>query len=405
VSECDNVSALRNIIRPSVPAAELEAMRARLARLQAFRFISSVRTQGDEARSLAAAARRAGALDIAAGAVTIEAAVARANADLAASADYYREAAMLAGMAHDDTSLVRILISAASLEGPIRANFKSAFELIDYATPVAERLGGNAYARWNVMRVRGEVENRADRFKDAEEHYRQALAWLERIGNDPIDRAQLLLDLADCVGDQGRFDESLPLYREALAFYRATLGDDHIQTLTLRNNLALDVYESGKVAEAAELERGVVAGYEKRTDVLGLANALWTLGLFVEPNNLDEAEALYRRSLALYEKSVGRDLVDICYPLTGLGRVALARGRAAEAVPFLERALALQSAPELRDTPDRAETELALAKALARGPRALALATHARDVLQARPSGPTRAALVRQAEELVTRLR
>jgi len=97
-------------------------------------------------------------------------------------------------------------------------------------------------------------------------------------------------------------------------------------------------------------------------------------------------------------------MIDLCYPLTGLGRVALARGRPAEALPFLERALALQSAPELRDSPDRAETELALAQALGSGPRALARATHARDVLKARPSGPARAALVRKAEELVTRL-
>jgi tetratricopeptide (TPR) repeat protein len=405
LSECDNVNILRNILRSSAPKAQVDAMRTRLAHLRAFKFVSKIQFESEEARSLAEEALRTNSLDIAAGATQILAAASRARADFAAASRQYREAAMLAAMARDDLLLTHVLMHAAVLEGPVRANFDEAFRLIDYARSVMPRLPGNQHLQWELLSAVGQVEWRADRLKDAEEHYRQALAWMEHdTAVDPVDRAQLLLNLADTIGDQGRFEESSPLYHQSLEIYRGTLGNDHIQTLQLRNNLALDLWEAGKVDEAVDAEREVVAAYERRKDPMGLANALWTLGMFIEAGRLSEAESLYRRSLEIYEKVVGPDMLDLCYPLTGLGRVALARGRRDEAVRLLERALAVQNAPDVRESPDRAESELALAEALGSGPRALALATHARDVLTTRKAGVQRAALAEKATKLAAKL-
>jgi serine/threonine-protein kinase len=402
VADCDDVSALRNIVRPTAPPAQVAALRARLLKLQAFRFVSS-KSEGDEARALAEEARRAGAFDLAAGAMQTQAAVARGASDLATSSDYYRDAALLAAMARDDVLLAHILIYAAEQEGAIRSNFKKGLEILDEATSVVERVGDKRNVQWELLEARGRIEWNTDHLKDAEGHLRLALAAWERSSyRDPVDHAQILLSLADCLGDEGRFAESGPLYRQALALYHDTLGDDHLQTLTLRNNLALDVYESGNVAEAIEMERAVVAGYERQGDGIGLANALSTLGELVEADRLDEAESLYRRSIALYAKEEYR--FDLREPLTGMGRVELARGHPKVALGYLERALAMQNAPELLNSPDRGETELALARALGSGPRAVALATHARDVFKAHPVGVQRAKLLQEAEELVARL-
>ena len=90
-----------------------------------------------------------------------------------------------------------------------------------------------------------------------------------------------------------------------------------------------------------------------------------------------------RRALTVWETQVGSSHPYLGYPLTAIGRAALALARPKDAVAPLERALRLRETGEA-DAVLLAETRFALARALwdagADRARALALAMRARDV-------------------------
>ncbi len=114
----------------------------------------------------------------------------------------------------------------------------------------------------------------------------------------------------------------------------------------------------------------------------GLATDLVNLKRF------DEAQRLLDRAQAILEK-LGKDYPDLIYVLLIQGTLMLERGRPAEAIPPLDRALKL--------SPKRgalAEIQFTLARALwearpSERSRAVRLATEARDVLQRIGHSPT----------------
>jgi hypothetical protein len=85
--------------------------------------------------------------------------------------------------------------------------------------------------------------------------------------------------------------------------------------------------------------------------------------LRLHDGDLDAAEALHRRALAIREAKLGADHHDVAFSLLGLSRVALARKDAATAKPLCERALALFRAAD-PDPLDVAEATDLLGRAL-----------------------------------------
>jgi serine/threonine-protein kinase len=103
----------------------------------------------------------------------------------------------------------------------------------------------------------------------------------------------------------------------------------------------------------------------------GLGAVLRELGSY------EESRRHHERALAIQEKALGPTNPKAASSLLGLGELQLARGRPAEALSLLERALTLASVE------DRAEVQLALARALWDTrrdlPRARSLATQAQE--------------------------
>jgi tetratricopeptide (TPR) repeat protein/CHAT domain-containing protein len=105
-----------------------------------------------------------------------------------------------------------------------------------------------------------------------------------------------------------------------------------------------ELYAAGKYQEAAADAETLVTltgrrFAEGRTELAGalrrLANSREKLG------QSGEAETLYRRSLAIYEKAVGTDHPDVATTLAGLARLYRDQGRYGEAEPLLRRVLAM----------------------------------------------------------------
>jgi len=183
----------------------------------------------------------------------------------------------------------------------------------------------------------------------------RALASTERAqGRESLDVAFILHNMGVLLQDQGEATGALRLYERALEIREARLGPDAPLVADTLNNLA-----------NVRLQRG----------------------------DLDETERLQRRVLAIYERTLPPGHSEFGYPLVGLAAVDMARGRPAEAVVWLERALRVSQGEDVAVSlvgAVRFELARALWEEGRDRPRAAALAREAIAVYRAAPGTHTR---------------
>jgi eukaryotic-like serine/threonine-protein kinase len=179
------------------------------------------------------------------------------------------------------------------------------------------------------------------RFGEAETYLRRALAKRERIlGPDHVDVAETLIGFGTLWDSQGRPDRSLPYQERALRIYSAKTPGS-VSWALAQNNVGDALRKLGRYEEAVEHLRAGLEGTESRS---------------------------------------GAESFIVAALLDTLGSAYLDWGKADEAIPPLERAMAIrgqQAGPDLL-----ADTQFSLARALwitRRNPaRALSLAHQAR---------------------------
>jgi CHAT domain-containing protein/Tfp pilus assembly protein PilF len=109
---------------------------------------------------------------------------------------------------------------------------------------------------------------------------------------------------------------------------------------------------AGKYSEALPLAQGMVASLESDNG-RELAAALNNLGqVYAGQGRDDLAEPLYKRAIALMEKSLGLETPLISAELTNLAALYQRQGRFAEAEPLFKRALAVSEKGLSREHPD-----------------------------------------------------
>jgi len=165
-------------------------------------------------------------------------------------------------------------------------------------------------------------------YAGAEDAYRQALALPRSTGRElDLQRALVLGDLASTLQEQGRIDESVALFTEALELRRRILGDRHSLVAQVLLNLA-------------RTER--IRGHDAR--------------------GLD----LARQSLAIVEETEGPDHPHVAAILREIGRNLMKQGDSAAAEPHLRRALDLRTRSLPAQHPDLASAQISLAMCLFR---------------------------------------
>lgn len=111
--------------------------------------------------------------------------------------------------------------------------------------------------------------------------------------------------------------------------------------------------QAGKYAEALPLAQAMVASLEKANDGRELSAALNNLGQVHAGQGRDDlAEPVYKRAIALMEKSLGRDIGLIAPELNNLAALYQRQGRFTEAEPLFKRALAVSERSLSREHPD-----------------------------------------------------
>jgi tetratricopeptide (TPR) repeat protein len=188
---------------------------------------------------------------------------------------------------------------------------------------------------------------------------------------------------------EGNFAEAQPKFEAALAVFNKRRGPTDARSGWMARNLARVLVAQGKLVEAKPFAEQALAAHEKiAPDHPDVADDLLVMGrLRVAEGAPRDAVPLLERAVAIKDKAGG---TDVRLMLVDLGKAYLAAGRTADAVRVLERAEKLLEAT----TPpvDAADARVALARArgrdaerartLAAGARA-AFATAGRDKLVA----------------------
>ncbi|HEY2745287.1 MAG TPA: tetratricopeptide repeat protein, partial [Polyangia bacterium] len=183
-----------------------------------------------------------------------------------------------------------------------------------------------------------------------ERHYdlaHQALdvsqAALQRLGNPPDLDAFRLRKLASVLTNEGRHDESLATFQQALAVQKRS-GAGVFAEAELNMNMARAYTEAGKPQEALDAISRSCALYTQLfgPDYPMIGEAQLQTGFILRKlNRGDEAVAAMRRAVAAREASHGPDNPNVVEALVYLGDTLAWHGKPAEGVPVLERAIAV----------------------------------------------------------------
>ncbi len=160
-----------------------------------------------------------------------------------------------------------------------------------------------------------------------------------RFADQPASRARFQRTLGDIFVHLGLWDEAQPLLEESLALFETDAVASEVAAG--RRSLGILAWRAGRHQEAEELLGSALAlseGDDER--VATLLNDLAVL--LLDLHRLDEAEPLFRRSLAMREARYGRRHPDVAAVLGGLGFLLRVRERFDESEALQREALAIR---------------------------------------------------------------
>ncbi len=132
----------------------------------------------------------------------------------------------------------------------------------------------------------------------------------------------------------GKYSEAIPIARRLLELREKTLGQEHPNTATSLNNLALLYKAMGDYAKAEPLYQRALKIREKALgpEHPGTATTLDSLAaLYYATGHYAKAEPFYQRALKIKEKALGPDHPDTVTALSNLALLKLDCGEAKNA--------------------------------------------------------------------------
>jgi serine/threonine protein kinase/tetratricopeptide (TPR) repeat protein len=173
----------------------------------------------------------------------------------------------------------------------------------------------------------------------------QAAGKIERrLEAEPLVKASLLRTIGRTYTALGLYEQAEPQLRKALKVFRENLGDEHLEVIESLNDLGNLLGIKGALDEAESTLRQALAISEKR---LGPQNPM-TIKIKVnlaeqlgEHRDLDEATQLLEAALSARRARLGENHADVAETLDRLSKIALRRGRWAEADRYLTQSLGI----------------------------------------------------------------
>ncbi len=244
----------------------------------------------------------------------------------------------------------------------------------------ATQQGGRAPAGSDAAQIVARAEEALHRgqFGEAETLHHQVLAIHERtLGPEHPGTATSMSNLGRVLDLQGKYEDAEKIYRRALVVREKVLGGEHPDVATSLNNLAKVLQELGRDKQISVSE--------------SRARARVGAGLGI----VTEIEGMYRRALAIQDKSLGREHPSTALTLNNLGGVLALRGDFAQAEQMQRAALGTMEKVFGEQHPDTAAVLTSLSLALDRqGKIAEAEASFQRAVDISRKTGNPRNLLI-----------
>ncbi len=192
--------------------------------------------------------------------------------------------------------------------------------VLDLQGKFSETAGDGSADDANKLSARAQELAGRGQYQEAETlSYRVVAIHEKTLGKDHPTTATSLSNLGNVLYLQGKFKEAEAVHRRALAIREKVLGMDHPDTATSMNNLANVLQEQGKDE--------LLAPSEAR------AQAQFNLQAYTE------TESLFRKALAIQERTLGPDHPSTANTLNNLSTYLDRRGRTEEAEPLQRRAL------------------------------------------------------------------
>ena len=209
----------------------------------------------------------------------------------------------------------------------------------------ARELTGQPEVRAQMLDVVGQVYLRLGDYDEARRVFEEALTIRRQaVGDDHVDVAATLANLADALSGAGNYAAAVPPYRSALAIQRRKLGESHPATLETTYRLANTLHTAGDVRGAAPYfdawTRAVLAlPPERKAD---RADQLVRLGqILLVRGDVPGAERAYREALTTRRAIYGERHPSVGDALHRLGTVLRTEGRLEESERALRDALEL----------------------------------------------------------------
>jgi len=180
-------------------------------------------------------------------------------------------------------------------------------------------------------------------FDAAEIHLQRAYQMrLEQLGEEHQDTLSTMEGLAMVYWRQGRYNEAELLFTKNVESRRRVLGDQHADTLYSMNGLAVLYFSQGRYPDAESLYEKVLEisrslfGEDDVSTLLFMGN-LATVYRF--QGRYKEAESLYLKAIENESRVLGQEHPDTLYSINGLAMLYIAQERYSEAEPLLDNAL------------------------------------------------------------------
>lgn len=335
---------------PSLPGestAEIQAIRAELARAAALELTGSFEEGVELATAALAASESVGwppaiaAARLALAKLEVERGEPETAAEHAKDA-YFGAFAAGAWPTAADAAILLVVVTGHHLGRPERGLLWSRHAELALAsapdpsgTRRARLLNNLAVVEW----MRGAYDRAIGLYEDARER------WEGALGAEHLQVANTLNNAGLVYADIGDYARAIELHQRALAIREQSLGRAHPHAAASFNNLALAYWSAGDFNAAVEHYQRALTIWERALgpDHRDVALTLNNIGLVrMDQGELDEAVTLYQRSLDIWEREAGPDHLEVARVLGNLALAHAGRGEVARARSLHERSLAIR---------------------------------------------------------------
>lgn len=174
------------------------------------------------------------------------------------------------------------------------------------------------------LNLLGEMYRQEGRLRQAAACFEESLALRQRsMGDDHLDTLASKSNLAGVLRMQGQLDEAQFLEEGVIAARERMLGPEHLDTLAARANLAATLAQQHRTAEALNIQDSVLDAYLRRLGpehLLTLACQAARAELLFQRGDIDHARLAQEQVLAARKRTLGAEHADTLRSKTALAR-------------------------------------------------------------------------------------